>query len=260
MKSFLMTLLLICIASSHSAYSDEFQWNHSLQKVEVPLEGLLAPYFGYDDTNNLEVTLHGNLPNPCYRLEKATVEKIPGNPAFRIRQYAVKKNDGVCGEENAAPEQLKMLVPFTNVVSLDSNRPGDYKLIYTGQNYQTQQKVLNVKEAHKTTVDDYPYAAVSIATTSDVVPKNRKLEVALSGVYTSSCAYLDNESVKIEKQNDVYVILPIIKMRRNTICAQSLVPFVHKVELDGPEKSGHYLIHVRSMNGKSINHVVEAID
>src|SRR4051812_9712756 len=36
--------------------------------VEVPLEALLAPSRGYDNTNNIEVVLHGYLPNTCYRL------------------------------------------------------------------------------------------------------------------------------------------------------------------------------------------------
>ncbi len=261
MKSIhIITVTLALFFGIHSTQAEGIHVNPRLQKVEVPLDAVLAPYHGYDNTNNIEVVLHGNLPNTCYQLDEYTLEKDPVTHTIRIHQFATKKLDGVCGEENALPEHFTMLVPFTNVASLGILPAGDYTIKYDDDTYHSGQKSLNVKVAHKTTVDDYPYASVSGISTSDVVQKNDKLSATLSGVLTSSCSYLDTDNIKIEKQKDVYVVLPILKMKLGVMCIQTLIPFMHTIELEAPKEQGNYLIQVRSMNGKSVNRVVSAIE
>ena len=255
-KTSLVLGLFLGISSAYAASIDVYRES---QTVEVPLETLVAPYHGYDNKNNVEVVLHGSLPNACYRLSKYTVERSQDRRKIRIHQYAVRNTDGVCAEE-ALPIHLNMTVPFTNVVSLGSMAPGDYTFAYQSADDVAKYKTLNVKEAHKTTMDDFPYAAVSNASVSDVIQKNEKLSVTLSGVFTSSCAYLDNESVKVEKQKDVYVVLPVVKMKTGVYCLQTLIPFTQSVEMEAPKASGHYLVHVRSMNGKSVNRIVQALE
>ena len=240
-------------------YADASHFEGQGEVVEVPLEAVLAPYRGYDDTNNVEIVIHGNLPNTCYRVDSYKVE-TGADKVLHIHQFAVKKNDGVCGEDNALPEHLKMISPFTNVASLGRLASGNYTYKYLDTEKKLSSRTFNVKEAHKTTVDDYPYAAVSNAMSLDVVKKGDPLHVTITGTYTNSCAYLDEDSFKIEKQDDVYVVLPILKMRTGMMCAQSLTPFSKNVDLGKVDKSGHYLIHVRSMNGKSANDIVEAVE
>ncbi len=254
----LLIIFTLCVGLN-SVFADEIQLSGGTT-VEVPLADLLAPYHGYDNTNNVEVVLYGTLPNTCYRIDNTRIEKVSGTNSFRIRQFAVKKTDGVCGEENTMPEHLKMAAPFTSVVSIGSLAPGDYSFNYNDGTSHVAQKSVNVKEAHKTTVDDYPYAAVSNVSTTDVIAKMDKIAVTLSGVFTSSCAYLDADSVAVDKQKDVYVVLPVVKIKHGVLCAQSLTPFLQQIDMESPKSSGHYLVHVRSMNGKSVNRVVEALE
>jgi hypothetical protein len=253
-----LTVLLVLVCGISSVLASEVRLSSLIQNVEVPLNSLFAPYHGYDDTNNIEIVLYGNLPNPCYGLGKYTLDKDLAKHTIRVRQFAEKKLEGVCADGSDMPDSLNMVVPFVNVISLGRLPAGDYQ-VYYGIN-QFAQKPLNIKESHKTTIDDYPYAAVSNVSTSDVIQKNTKLLATLSGVYTSSCVYLDKSSVKVEKQNDVYVVLPVLKMKPGVICTQSLIPFNHTIEMETPRVQGEYLVHVRSMNGKSVNRVVEVID
>jgi hypothetical protein len=257
MKRILTCLTSICLFTNF-AFADGSRFDAGGQRIEVPLEAVLTPYRGYDDTNNIEIVLHGSLPNTCYRIDRYKVEKV-NDRVLQIHQYAVKKNDGVCGEDNALPEHLKMIVPFTTVASLGRLSAEDYTYKYVDVEKKTIERTFNVKEAHKTTVDDYPYAAVSNVFAGDVVKKGQPISVTVSGVYTNSCAYLDDDSFKVEKQNDVYVVLPVLKMKSGVVCAQSLIPFSKNLVLNPPDKNGHYLVHVRSMNGKSVNSIVQAV-
>jgi hypothetical protein len=233
--------------------------SNSVRTIEIPLEAVFVPYQGYDSNDNIEVTVHSNLPNPCYRLDKYTVEKTSETNTFRIHQFAVKKMDGVCGEQSAMPEHLQMLVPFTQVISLGSKPTGRYTLTYENTDHHLNQKSLDIKEARATTIDDLPYAAVSNVSVTDVIQKNDAITATLSGVFTSTCSYLDPQDIKIEKQKDIYVVLPFIHTKMNVFCLQTLVPFAQVIHLDAPQVAGHILIHVRSMSGHSINRVIDAI-
>jgi hypothetical protein len=61
--------------------------------------------------------------------------------------------------------------------------------------------------------------------------------------------------VRVLPEDDVTVLLPTIKVKRDVLCVQMLIPFKKSLDL-GSVTPGIHLIHVRSMNGKSVNHVV----
>jgi len=223
--------------------------------IEVPIDVALAPAQGYDDNDNVQVVIHGNLPNYCYTLGNYKVEKADASGRMRIRQFAVKKDDELCLEEDRLPEHMKMLVPFTAEISLGQLPPGQYDFIY-GSRGGSETMSMDVEPAGATTVDSKPYAIISNAMASDVLARGKKLEVTLSGVLNSSCTELD-EQVELKKIKNVYVVLPTIRRLEGVMCAQMLRPFERKVDLGVIDEKGHFLVHVRSMNGKSVNRVVE---
>jgi hypothetical protein len=51
-------------------------------RVELPLEAALAPISGYDDNDNIQVILHGALPNACYYVTESPISTLPERNAF----------------------------------------------------------------------------------------------------------------------------------------------------------------------------------
>src|SRR4051812_49114812 len=71
--------------------------DRGLERIEVPVEVALSPVKGFDDNDNIQVVLYGKLPNACYGLDEYQVEKVSGEENFyRIRQFAIKRTDGIC--------------------------------------------------------------------------------------------------------------------------------------------------------------------
>lgn len=231
-------------------------------KIEVAVDAVLAPSYGYDDNDNVQVVVHGNLPNNCYRLDKTKVEKkISGQTIdFQVKQFAVRKTDGVCSEDNALPEHFNMLVPFTTVASVGSMPVGTYNFTFNKGGNQTGIRGLNVVRAKTPSVDEMPYAAISTAQVTDVAQKNEKLSLTLSGVLTSSCTTLDDSKISVKRVNDVFIVLPELTLKTGALCAQSLIPFSKTIDLGKVGKIGKVLVHTRAMGGQSVNNIVEVVD
>jgi hypothetical protein len=94
---------------------------------------------------------------------------------------------------------------------------------------------------------------VTNTTLADVFGGREDVIFDLTGTLNSTCTELDDQ-VEVVRQDDVYVVLPVMKVKPDVVCAQVLVPFSKKVDL-GRLAPGEYLLHVRSMNGSSVNRV-----
>lgn len=224
------------------------------ERVEIAADFVLAPTQGYDDNDNVEVVIHGSLPSGCYSLADTEISKTSPNN-YQIKQFATLRLDGVCAQGETLPAHMTMTVPFVTVVSIGQLQAGTYSLNFkTGQNL-VGQRTINVDKATRLTVDTLPYAAVTAADVTDVIPSTEDVEVSLSGVLNSTCSTLDQD-VKVEKQGDVFVVLPTIKVKPGVQCLQVRMPFRKVINL-GKQQSGHYLVHVRSMSGRSVNRVIE---
>ena len=149
---------------------------------------------------------------------------------------------------------MRMLVPFTSEFSIGHLTAGDYRLSFTSETSGVQTRQLNISKNISPGVDSLPYAAVSSADAHDVFNGRDTIKVRISGVLNSTCTSIDDK-VRILDEGDVFVLLPTIKVKHGILCAQMLTPFEKEVDL-GRTTPGVHLIHVRSMNGKSVNKVV----
>lgn len=224
-------------------------------RIEVPVEALLAPTVGYEAKNDIQVVLYGVLPNACYTLAGASVQREPGTNALKVKQFAYRDRTGVCAEDATLPPHMASVVPFTNVVSAGRLAVGDFTFVFDVMSGGVAERVLHVSSDVTPTVDSLPYAAVSNTTAPDVINGTQDLNVTVQGVLTNTCSEL-NDEVKIMKESDVFVLLPTIKQKLGIFCAQVLIPFEKKINL-GKAAPGLYLVHTRSMNGKSLNRVVQ---
>lgn len=223
-------------------------------EVEIPVTVLLAPPVGYEDKNNIQVVLYGMLPNACYSIGNYRVEKL-GSNELAVHQFAYKENQGLCADDSGIPESMKMAVPFMVEVSVGQLPAGDYKFDYQVVGGTIGTRMLNVAKATAPTVDSLPYAAVSSASVPELVNGMKDVKVTLDGILNSTCTSLDS-NVRVLHYKDVTVIEPLIKVKTGVICAQMIVPFQLPVNL-GKMVPGRYLIHIRSMNGKSVNRVID---
>jgi len=227
-------------------------------REEIPVSALFAPYQGFDDNDQVQVVVHGTLPNACFSLADSFSELQGDLRTILVQQFAVRRIDGICAEGATLPVHLQMTVPFTREISIGRLKAGKYNLQYLSE--KTSQRELRpmlIERAPVATIDSMPYAVISNATVSDVVLSSQETEVVLSGVLNSSCVEL-NPEVTIERDRDVIVLLPTVKYTDDVVCSQMLVPFRLKVSL-GKLQDGDYLLHVRSMNGESVSRVIHSV-
>ncbi len=95
------------------------------------------------------------------------------------------------------------------------------------------------------------YASVSQAYFQS---KDSVNKVFLTGNVPSRCMKL--KEVKTQVQSDVLVVQPILEIDPSEECVPGQSRFETSVDV-GFMKPGRYLLHVRTMNGNSVNNLVE---
>jgi hypothetical protein len=221
------------------------------RQIEVSVLNALLPSAGYDDNDSIEAVLTGDLPNPCFSLGEATVERV--GQRFHVRQYAWMRTDGICGSGDLIEDP----VPFATDVNLGKLSQGSYQLVFN-PNADTdgsgdRNRLFSVDFAPVARVDTFTYAATTNATVSDYHKAGDTVLFALSGSLSSRCVRL-KEPVKVNQVDDVFVVLPVIERVEGRDCGSARHSFQTQIDLGTP-KPGEYLIHIRSRNGKAINRV-----
>ena len=254
LKSFfylsLLTSSILSLSSTSEAYSQ-------LDRVEIPLERVLAPYNGYDDNDQVEVILQGALPNACYTLADTFYRSEDDGSTITVRQYAIKLSDDICDQGSILPAHLAAAVPFTNSIALGTLPSAEYSISFFTNGDRSGTRILNVAPANSSLVDSKPYAVVNTILVPSLVQKGSQTTITLNGVLNSECVDLA-EKFEIILERDVLVVLPTLKIDATAqSCAQVTRPYSRNVVIPG-FKAGKTLVHVRSMNGKSLNAVVES--
>lgn len=195
---------------------------------------------GFDTNDSVEIVGEGLFRNSCYK--PAHVEATVDSQAMRIELRAKAYfYDAIC---------LQVLVPFHQVVSLGILNAGRYKVVDIDR--KTELGDLNVRLATSSSADDFLYAPVSQAYFKTEAGKPY---ITIAGTYTNSCMRLVDVLVNVQPR--VVTVQPIMEMRDDEACADGMFPFERKIEAVGLQRGKRYLLHVRSLNGKSINNLVD---
>jgi hypothetical protein len=199
---------------------------------------------GFDDRNEIIVVLDGFLPDPCHQLRHTQV-KIDADANKAILTPMAEVFDGYCPD---------VTVPFQQVVSLGSMKAGAYTVeLFDG----SHQESLGIKVAiPKPTSDDYLYAPIDSAQV--LFGQDGSPMAVLKGRFTSTC--LVKDEIKVTDHEKTIEVLPIMKkLARNAFgqpCETTERDFVWTVTLPkSSEEAGRHLLHVRSLNGQSVNEV-----
>lgn len=204
--------------------------------VDIGLSRAYLPV-GFDDNDRVQVVVSGSFNNACYKVGPHSVEVKATEKTILVHQQAYHYG-GMC---------LQVVVNFNQVIELGILKSGTYTVI----DAVTHEKlgVLPVKVASQPTSDDYLYAPVSIAYINE-----DQNAIVLQGAFTDSCTRI--KDVLVDYQAHVIVVQPIVEQRKGPDCRGGDFPFIHKVSLER-QLPKPYLLHVRSMNGNSINVVID---
>jgi len=224
---------LLAFGALDEALQTKPEWA-SVKQVFVPA--------GFDNNDNAQVIVSGFLPNLCYKAPTAKVS-VTGQSIFISVKVLVDPTKQQC---------LQMIVPFLEPVSLGALPAGEYKIFVNPTSSSYVSSKINIENVSlDQPVDNYVYANVSAI---EKVQGTRK--VKLKGENPSTCVTLDRVEFQSNKK-DTYAVLPIMK-KVSDICAQMMVPFEYEAEVPNELKGAEdVLLHVRVMNGKSVNETVK---
>lgn len=206
-------------------------------KSLVPVDAIYSPK-GFDDNDFAEVVVSGHLPNLCYKSPTVSIRRDGYKIQVALESLQARPVEGeACGE---------MIVPFFETVQLGVLSEGEYKIEVNGKSVYRKVGRLEVTKSFTNVMDDFLYANVEYV---DKAFGSRT--VKLKGHNPSDCYELD-EVRFAHNGTDTYSILPKMKQVRE-FCPMKMMPFEYEVEVPKTLKAGLVLLHVRSMNGKSVN-------
>ena len=204
--------------------------------LAVPVDHVYSPT-GFDTNDKTEIIISGFLPNLCHKSPKTEI-KITGTKVdIKLSSLYYQPTDYFCPEA---------IVPFVEVVSLGLLNKGNYEITVNGNTpYETKGEIL-INDSISNAVDERIYARV------DYVDKsNGTRTVELKGYNPSDCFVLD-EIKTVSNNKDTLSVLPIMK-QVSSFCPRKMVPFSYQYNVPKSLEFEKILLHVRSMEGKSVN-------
>jgi hypothetical protein len=223
----------IALVTVFSAVFSFAQGAQSAQRVTVPVTQVFAP-IGFDSNDSSEIVVAGYLPNLCYKVAHADTA-VTGK-SVKIEVTALKSDSELC---------LQMIIPFLEVATLGVLDKGDYA-VTVNPGFGAKTTELPVVESTSSAIDDYVYANVS---SIERIHGTRR--VLLKGENPSPCYELDGINA-VSNGKDAYSVLPVLK-QVSPMCPQVLIPFEYEFTVPTDLAVEKLLLHVRVMNGKSVN-------
>lgn len=194
---------------------------------------------GFDSNDNVEFVGEGMFRNTCYR---------PGPTSVKVDQTAKTISIGPAAYQYSGL-CLQVILPFERVVEVGILPAGDYKVLQRPGDEMLGS--ISVKQAKSEVPDDFVYAPISQAFFKQVGAVS---QIYLTGDFPSDCWSIDH--VQVTLQPKVIVLQPIVKIDTRPNCVEGKFPFNQVVTQDLVPQ-GRYLIHVRSLNGKAVNTLVD---
>jgi hypothetical protein len=197
---------------------------------------------GFDTNDNAQIVAEGLFRNSCYRPASVKVDVDHNAKTITLHPTAYQY-DGYC---------LQVMIPFDQAMDVGILKAGTYQVIQEVMGEQSVLGPMKVRVATNSAADDYLYAPVSQAYYEK--KQGERATVKVSGEFTNSCMKLADVMVSV--QPNVIVLQPISALQDRGDCVQGKFPFEKQVQLPNV-KTGRYLLHVRSLNGKSVNTLVD---
>ena len=213
-------------------------WSSTPIIVPVPVTNVFTPK-GFDTNDMAEVVIKGFLPNLCHKAPMVKAKVVGKNIEIEATALNYEPDNPFCPE---------MIVPFLTSVEVGVLERGDYQVKVNTRTPYENKGNLFISEALSPSVDEHTYAYVD-----HVVRIEGTRKVRLNGYNPSDCFVFDRVDY-VDNGKDVFSVLPKLK-QVHPVCPMKMVPFSIVTEVPERLEAKEVLLHVRVMNGKSVNSI-----
>lgn len=206
-------------------------------ETNVPVDHVYTPA-GFDSNDNTELVVTGFLPNLCYKIPQSTVSIKDGKINVAVKATKNQHSMGFCAD---------VIVPYIEFVNVGVLDKGKYAITVNENTSWEKKSNMVISEASSNSIDEAIYANVD-----EVIRENEdSRKVLLKGYNPSDCFELKEVKVK-DNGTDTYSILPLMKQVKS-FCPKKMIPFTYEVEVPQNLEADKVLLHVRVMDGRSVN-------
>lgn len=240
MKTYVLSLLAVLSLGVALVGSPAFAAS-SVKLITYEPSKVFTPR-GFDNNDNAQIVLDGIFPNTCYKVSEPIVKVDLTNKKIHVKDQALHFTNTVC---------LYMLVQYFKPINLGVLPEGKYEILVEDKDGNVKKDAdLNIAKANSVSPDEHLYAPVEEAW----VDQSGQIPVlVLRGHFTQSC--LRMKEVLMNDYPDLIEVLPIAEQVPGVACSDALVPYEERVPLKGGQ-TGRVLVHIRSLNGQSVNRVL----
>jgi hypothetical protein len=192
----------------------------------VPVDGVYSPN-GFDSNDNSEIIVEGWLPNLCHKTPMTKSEIKNGKIHITVTALRYDESSPFCPE---------MIVPFIQSVNVGILDKGIYEIVVNGKSPYQKNSKIKISESSSNALDDHIYANVHYVEKSH-------------GTKTVTLVKFVSNEV------NTYSVLPIMKRVRD-FCPMKMTPFAYDVEVPQSLNVNKVLLHVRGMDGNSVNSIL----
>lgn len=213
------------------------------EKIQAPLQTFFIPA-GYDDNDSIEVIAKGEFPNSCYRVSDAEATVDPTTRTISVAVSALKYEEEICAQ---------VVTPFIKPINVGLLSTGSYSI--SAKQAPGLMKSFEVSRRTTESPDDFIYAPVESAALVTRFESGQQY-VNLKGRYPMTfvgCAVM-KEVVIRNNPSDVLVVQPIMDFVEDD--PRCDFRETNEFDLNYPLEIPFYgegLLHVRVMNGNSLN-------
>lgn len=244
MKKFLMSALAVaCVGAFSHGIQSKSKVNHLFVVPE-----------GYDDNDNVQLIVNGELLNSCYDLGQTKIVVNSKTSQINVKQSIYQKQLRECETVETIPSYLNFPVKFNRTISLGQLKAGNWTVYYaTEQEGIEEEASFMVKKSENENTDNYIYASISNVFVPHLMFETKSAEIVLSGESPNRCLALTDDNIEIKKYGNIFVVIPKLNIvSTNRKCPYVPVP-MQKIVKIGELTAGTYYLQVRSLTGSAIN-------
>ena len=205
----------------------------------IPVEKVYSPR-GYDTEDSAEVVIEGLLPNACHKSPKADIEVVGDTIEVNLTSLYYDPTNPFCAE---------IILPFIKTINLGLLKKGDYKVVVNQNTPYEEQAMFKVLNPSRTPGEGDMYANVEY-----IERRDDSRTIKLMGHNPSDCYVLKDIEV-VSNKRSTYSVFPIME-KVSDFCPMKMTPFTYDVTIPNTINKPEVLIHVRTMNGDSINTIL----
>ncbi|MGH1468995.1 MAG: hypothetical protein ACRBBP_08975 [Bdellovibrionales bacterium] len=229
---FLILILSLVVSGTVFADKGPVLVDSKFSKSYVPI--------GFDSNDQVQFVAEGVFSNGCYRKGPVAITVNQETKQIKLSPQSYMYL-GAC---------IQVLVKYSKVIDVGVLSPGTYSIVQGKDNDVIG--TLPVKPNTVEGADDFLYAPINQAM---LTRNGEDVTLILTGTFTNSCLSLGD--VIVTPQEDVVVVQPTVKISGSAECVNGSFHFKYEKVIEEEISQGRYLLHVRSMNGKAVNNLVE---